>query len=287
MKKFIIFTILLLFLNNDLHSRIYADNIEIFKKSKIYELALAVEDNDYEKVQSILNKDSSLVNETDSYYGTTLLHWVIYDREYKMAELLLKNGANPHFHAHDGGTPLQLLLGYEKYPAIFYFFYCHGLIDYLKLFIIYGADVNHNDLNSTYKYKGVDGKDYYLEPYKASAYNYPIFKYLVEQGMKYDAPDVLFGPCLKANIELIHYLIIDKKVKIPHPISINSVGDTLTFLYYMRLMIFSLSSDEYKLKMEVVNYIKKEYNLDYWKEPIPSNAKFLLKGKSKEYLEKY
>lgn len=60
-------------------------------------------------------------------------------------------------------------------------------------------------------------------------------------------------------------------------------GTPLYILYYLREMVFPLDSNEYKIKMEVVNYLKTK-GLDYSKEPIPDLYK---EQYDKSYLGKY
>jgi ribose 5-phosphate isomerase RpiB len=48
-------------------------------------------------------------------------------------------------------------------------------------------------------------------------------------------------------------------------------------------MPYPLDSEGYKVKMEVVEYLKQK-GLDYWKEPIPGQY---YKNYEKAYLEKY
>ena len=173
----------------------------------------------------------------------------------KFLELLLKYGANPNPLAeselgYNNETPLLIAVSYY-------------LWDHVKLLVENGADVNLT-------------KDSMITPLAQSLVNYDIemAKYLIDHGadfnnLKFETKTIVpDGQILTSN---------------GYPIMINI--DERNILDYLRGFQFSLDAVEYKIKMEVVDFLQIQ-GLDYWKYPIPEEVRNEHKD-DPEYLLKY
>ena len=86
----------------------------------------------------------------------------------------------------------------------------------------------------------------------------------------------------KDAAKITRYLLIEKKTDFKNTFLVTINGDTTTFAGLLRNWTFDLNSDDFKIKMEIVNFIKSKQ--DYWKTSIP---KHYYNNYSKEYLDKY
>jgi len=68
----------------------------------------AVKRGDMGTVQRLVAEQPALVNEKDSSYGATALHWAALRGHAGVAQLLLATGASPQAQNKDGETPLQV-----------------------------------------------------------------------------------------------------------------------------------------------------------------------------------
>ena len=83
--------------------------------------------------------------------------------------------------------------------------------------------------------------------------------------------------------KITRYLLIEKNADFNKTFVVTIQGDTTSFAGLLRYWSFDLNSEDYKIKMEIVNYLK-EQGQDYWKTKIP---KHYYNKYPKEYLEKY
>ena len=90
------------------------NDINIYKDTSSWELALAVRDEDAHNIEKIVKDKPELLNYQDTKYGATLLLWAVGMEKYKSAETLLKCGADPNIDSTiDGETPLFRAAGYS------------------------------------------------------------------------------------------------------------------------------------------------------------------------------
>ncbi len=114
-------------------------------------------------------------------------------------------------------------------------------------------------------------------------------KLLVEQGA-----DINFGNGFQSVLfsathggkdrELIlKYLLIEKKADFKTKFALTIDGDTLRITDLLRSWRCPLESEEYQVKMDIVEYLKQN-GMDYWKTKVP---KHYFGNHSKDYLDKY
>lgn len=104
---------------------------------ELKEMITGLEDRAFNKSNFMLIKlieEIFKTNDLNSHdnNGWTLLHYAVYDEDYELVELLLKNGVNINLQINRGMTPLILATRYENEEII-------------KLLLSYGADVNIKD----------------------------------------------------------------------------------------------------------------------------------------------
>lgn len=239
----------------------------------------------YREVAIDMNKEDTLgiiktvkennlnVNYKDPKYNISLLKWAIANRKYHSCKTLLNLGANPNqTDSIDYVPPIIVAAGILDTS------------DYLKLLLEHGGNPNI----ITKKEKGQVQYTEATPLCAAASARLESVQLLIDYGGDINLSvhsDMLplTTALITQKIAIARYLIIERKADVNKVISLGIKNDTARISDLLRLNIFSLESEEYKQKMEVVNYLK-TIGIDYRASPIP---KYLLKTYPKEYLEKY
>jgi hypothetical protein len=87
---------------------------------------------------------------------------------------------------------------------------------------------------------------------------------------------------LMNQVFIVKYLLIEGKARFDYPFMETIDGKYLYLANFMREWPFKIGSDEWKCKMEIVNYLL-QHNINYYDAPIPKS----MLDHPKEYLEKY
>jgi ankyrin repeat protein len=285
-------------------------NINIYKNTPVWELALAVKKQNIRSIERIVKNKPNLINYQEPKYGATLLLWAVGTERYKSVETLLKCGADPNIVAANnpsvvGQTPLFLAAGYswvdnkaKKDPK------------YVKLLLRYGADPNKNYIDFN-----ISGKKSIIEDGTSPLMNsigcgIEKTKALVEAGAdinhKTESGKTVAIIALGAGgpnatlegMQYAYYLIVENKAKVNEPYyrSKNTTmpGDNPNDKFYpvdiLRDWIYDLGSKEYGIKMEIVKEFARQ-GINYWDAKI---NKFTLEHIKKrypdtweEYIKKY
>lgn len=254
-------------------------DVRIYENTPVWEVALAVRDNDTIKVRQLLKgKPDSVLNFREKHFGQSLLNWAVYRDSYPSSKILAELGADPNLKSFDSTS--AFIHAADK----------HETSDYVQLLLKYGGDVNAvADVNAPLRTR---------TPLITASFNrLESVKLLVEAGANANfiyrskrgniggenIQSALTSAFRGARIDIIRYLIIEVGVEFDYPFNTTIDGKPLYILSFLREMPFPLDSKEYKIKMEVVNYLLLK-GLDYWKEPIP---KRYFKNYDSAYLEKY
>lgn len=277
-------------------------NINIYRDTPVWELALAVRDQDMDRIRRILREKPNLIDYREPKYNITLLLWSIGMEKYEAAETLLKCGADPNIARKTSGqTPLLLAAGYswvdneaKKDPK------------YVKLLLNYGANPNINYVGSV-----ESGTEPGTSPLMESiGCGIEKTKALVEAGAAINhksksgrtaAIVALFAGGPNRTLESMqyaYYLIVEKKAKVNEPYfrgeHMALLGQNPNDKFYpvniLRDWVYDLDSKEYKVKMEIVKEFARQ-GVNYWDTKIP---KFTLEHIKKrypdtweEYIKKY
>lgn len=277
--KYIIVIILLASCSTMKEENLTGRDVRIYKDTPVWEVALAIRDNDTAKVRQLLTgKPYSLLNYREKYFGQSLLNWAVYRDSYNSAKVLAELGADPNLKANDSTS--AMINAADKAETS----------DYVKLILKHGGNPN--------AVADIDEPQRIRTPLIAAAFNrLESVKLLVEAGadpnftyrIKSDDSEVenlenaLITASRGEKIDIVRYLIIDAGADFNYVFSVTIENRPLSILSYFRDMLFPLNSEKHKVKMEVVQYLK-EKGLDYWKEPIPNRY---YKNYDKDYLEKY
>jgi hypothetical protein len=257
-------------------------DIRLFKKTPIWTLAKAVEKEDIEKINYLIQEKNVPINFQETRFGNTVLLWATYHGKVQSVETLLELGADPNVQDYYNGDNAIMIAS----DASFYdeTNWCNSTL--LRMMLKYGGDVNSAQQSGELAEKGSAATPLT----KASSVCLEKVKLLVDAGADINYVGINGGgnplgeALILGKVDIARYLLIEKKADYHMAEKLENIQNRpMTVVYYLRFWVFSLDSEEYKIKMEIVNYMLQQGE-DYWAEPIPRDY---LKKYPKEYLEKY
>ncbi|HTI59096.1 ankyrin repeat domain-containing protein [Mucilaginibacter sp.] len=265
-------------------SNMLGNDYRLFKGTPAWELAKAVQNEDTVKIKQEVSKNRNLLSFTEPKFGQPLLSLAVQHSSYNSVKTLLELGADPNMQStysgasavteacelglggftHEGADSrfLQLVLKYGGNPNIeghskagsaygprrtkspLSIASQEGNLNYVKILVDAGANVNYND-------------EYGSSPLSLAA----------EFGLNPDVVIYLIGK--GADYKRVFYKTAE--------------GEKKYITDEMRTWLYDLGSEEYKKKMQLVEFLKKN-GMDYRKTKIPEEYE---KDYSKKYLEQY
>ena len=253
-------------------------DVRIFKDTPVWDAAIAIRDNDTLKLRQLLKgQPKSILEFKEPFFGQTLLNWSVYRDSYSSVKVLANLGADPNIKANDSTS--AIINAADKFDT-----------SYLELMIKIGGDVN--------AIANIDEPQRIRTPIIASAGNcLESVRILVNNGANANyihrttrgniggenIQSALISSCSNNRIDIVKYLLIDVGIDFNYVFSTTLEGKPQNILYYLRNMPFELNSEQHKIKMEVVAYLKNK-GLDYCKEPLPDGFD---KNYDADYLSKY
>jgi len=277
--RFILLLMLLTSCNPTAQDQFTGRDVKLFKDTPVWEVALAIRDNDTSKLKQLLKgQPDSLLNYQEKRYGQSLLNWSVYRDNYDAAKVLAELGADPNLKAYDSTS--AFINAADKHDA-----------SWLRLLLKHGGDVNAvADTEEPQRIRTplIAASSNSLESVKllVNAGADPDYIRVTKRDAEFPGENVesaLISAVRAEKIDIVKYLIIDVGVKFDYTFNTNIEGEKLGVLYYLRRMAFPLDSEEYAMKMEVVNFLKQR-GLDYWAEPVPE---LFFKNYDSEYLKRY
>jgi len=278
-------------------------NVNIYKDTPAWELALAVEAQKINKIGKIVIEQPALLNYQDPNYGVTPLMWAVGMEKYRSAETLLKCGADPniasiHYKTFWGESPLFLASGYswvdsdaKKDPK------------FVKLLLSYGADPNWSFVESEDPDRNSVIETGTTPLMNSIGCGIEKTKALVELGA--DINRKTKSGSTAADIALLcgwnktldwakyaHYLIVEKNAIVTEPsyrrfnYGNEDPNDEFYPITTLRLWVCDLNSEKYKLKMEIVEEFARQ-GVDYWETPIHKNTLMQIKKLYPDTWEEY
>ena len=257
--------------NND--DQLLGKDIRLFK-GKPWKLAKAVEREDTVTIRRIISEGEIPIDFQEPKFGNTLLMWTVMNQKINSFKCLLQFGADPNLQDHyDGTSTLMYAADIWAKDTI-----------YLKLCLQYGGDPNAVEQGVRRPGNMTRNTPLIL----AATHSLAKVKMLVNTGADINYTNefngnALFEACVAQESEIVRYLLIGKKADFSLVKSDRIDGSVALITDWLRHWVFPLDSKEYKIKMEIVAYLK-ERGLDYWKTEIPHEVQQQF---PKEYVEKY
>ena len=192
-------------------------NVEFFRETKAYDLAIAVGQNDTERIEYLVNRNPKLLNITNDHTGSNVLGLALYLENFESFKRLLDLGADPNFiNPLTKRTPLINACRYYKKPEEY-------SIDlrYIELLLERGANPNYVVDTSFNDFKG-HNQSATSAVHEASGLNLNMLKLLINYGANpfiklnenYRLPlySAFFGN--KNTISIVNYFIDSLKVDV-------------------------------------------------------------------------
>lgn len=254
-------------------------NIKIYKDTPAWELAKAVKNQDKDKIVKISEENPEILNYQDPQYGATLLLWSIGMEKYDSAKALLECGSDPDIATIPyGKTPLLQASSYswidreaKKDPK------------YVELLLNYDADPNKSYIG----YINSESQSV-IEPdatplMRSIGAGIEKTKVLVESGADINQKSnsqstaAIYALIYDQDPRYAHYLIVEMQAIVSEPFLSKIIlsGDDPNKKFHpvdiLRDWVFDLDSEEYRMKMEIVEEFKRQ-GIDYRSTVIPKRT---------------
>lgn len=225
-------------------SNMLGNDVRLYEETPAWKLAKAVEHEHTNTIKEIVSKDNKLVNFQEPKFKQSLLEWAVYTNHFKSAQILAELGADPNIQDISGTSAfIQAAAKYET-------------SDYVRLLLKHGGDVNAVSKAE---------KQQMRTPLIAASFNrLESVKLLVDAGadvnyMSSEHECALKSACIRSHIDIVYYLIVDKKADYKRAIGYNANGDSTYVSEWISDMNFSPKSylHEDSIRNEVLGYMER------------------------------
>jgi uncharacterized protein len=271
-------------------SNLTGRDYRLFQNTPAWELAKAVQDEDEKKINEIVGKDTNLINYQDPKYGNTLLILTIMNQQIKPFKILLANKADVNIHNTYDGTSAIIEASGSKYYEI----------EYVEILLQKGANVNDIEIG-----KRREGNSTRFTPLMAAsqAGRLDIVKLLLandaEINYKNEFNQSAFTKSIMTERYNVALYLLQNGADYKQPIFYRP-GDSVPYrpeedkpMYLVDVLredFFDFNTDEYKYKMQIVDFLKSK-GIDYRAAPIPEYIRKKAQEKYpkswKDYMKKY
>lgn len=261
-------------------SELLGDDYRLFQNTPAWELAKAVEDENEDKINELINKDRKLLDYQEPIFGSTLLMLTIKNQQYKPFEVLLKNKANTKIHdTYEGSSALIEACSSKHYD-----------VKFAKLLLVYGANVNDVQVD-------IDNEGKTRTPLMLASKtgNLNLVELLVKKGAdlnyKNKHNQSAFSESIMTSRYNVAYYLLVNGIDYKTPIFFREEqGKEMFIVDILREEFLDLDTEEYEYKMKIVDFLKSK-GIDYRATPIPEYIKKKAQenypNNWQEYLEKY
>lgn len=270
-----------------------------WENKTIEDLYVAISKNNSNAIKRIIEHHPEYLNYIGSVsYDNPLIRAIAY-RHYAAAKQLLVLGADPNVHSRSTYTPMMAAIQNHPNKDIRE----DTETKYIKLLAEYGAIINDTCHYIPGELAANQTTTSMLQI--AERENDKKLRCLVELGANIeqtgvDSVTVAIQALMLNDMKAAHYLIVEKHADITHPFykfksPASQEIDYSTKHYaveFLLSMVFRLDSEDYKLKMEIVDEFKRQ-GVDYqsWKDRISQRTikqiKALYKDEWEEYVLRY
>ena len=244
-------------------------NVAMFKDTKAFELAKAIETSDLETIEKLLKEDSSLLEVTNPISGSNVLTLALYTESYEAFKKLLELGADPNFiNPYTKKSALIESIKFYERPEPY-------TIDkrYAKLLLENGADPNYTIENNFTDEKG-HFQNATSPLMQASKFDVDFVKLLISYGAnpnkKLEDESTSFTSAFtgyKNKFNVVNYYIDSLKVNVHQPMKKWSEDEYLFIQDYIKkYMSYKEGSQGYKEREKLITKLKsmgvnfKDYN---------------------------
>lgn len=262
-------------------SKLHGYDYKLFQKTPAWELAKAVWDDDFKKINELAKKDKNLINYQEPKFGETLLFLTMWHNQKETFKFLLSLGADLNIHdTYDGTSPIIEA--------------CKDRLNIEFAMILLRNGANPNDVEIG---KRREGNSTRYTPLMAAAKsgNIDLVELLVNKGANLNYKNEFDQSALSESItqgkyDVILYLL-KNGVDYRMPTSKNEDQHKTYYIEdELQYMLPELNSSEYKTKMLIVSFLK-EKGVVYKRVPVPEYVLKQVKDRYpnnwQEYLEKY
>jgi hypothetical protein len=263
-------------------SDLTGDDYRLFQNTPAWELAKAVQDENEKKINEIVKKYPALVNCQEPKYGGTLLMLTIMNQQMKSFKALLAHKADISiYNTFDGTSALIEACSFKQYD-----------IKFAEILLQQGANVNDVEVGKRRK-----GNTTRLTPLIAAAKTgkLDLVELLVKNGADINYQNEYGRSALSQAAILQRYnvvlFLLQNGVNYNLPIMYNEIQDKTYYLVdELRFFMPDIGSNEHRLKMEIVNFLRNK-GIEYKDVPIPEYVKKRAMEEYpsswREYLERY
>lgn len=254
----------------------------LFQSTPAWELAKAVEDENETKIKELLSNNPKLINYQDPKYGNTLLMLTIMNQQIKSFKILLENKADVSIHnTYDGTSALIEACNSKHYDT-----------KYADILLQNGADINDVEVG-----KRREGNTTRSTPLIMASEEgkLELVELLVKKGANINFQNEykqtpLNRAVMTEKYNVVIYLL-GSGADYKKPIFFKEEQNREMYLVdVLREDFFDFDTDEYKYKMQIVDFLKSK-GIDYRATPIPEYIKKKAQEEYpktwQEYLEKY
>jgi hypothetical protein len=232
----------------------------LFRNTPVYHMAKAVEIEDTVAITEFMASGTFSVDYKEAKFGHTLLLLAVINNKELSVTKLLDLGADPNARAFDNSNPFISACTHE--------FSLKNPRKILLLLIEFGADVNAIQMDTTYDQFG-KRKHAKITPLRSLCVGGSLesVKVLVEHGANLDAYEknehaILSTAVLSGKLDIVKYLMIDKKAPIPDYVIIRQPGTKderkMTISDLLNEHKYQENSREEELKREILTYLKEQ-----------------------------
>ena len=233
-----------------------------FDNTPIKQLAIAVESENVDEIEKLVKRDKLNLDFQDTKFGNTLLSLALINNKRKSSEYLLKLHANPNLRSpRDDSSPF---IDVCHYPINI-----ESVDSVLMMLIKYAADVNSPQIDKLSNKSNNQTITTTPLEYLCDFGTLKCVKVLFENGVKLEfypkngSNSIISRALLNPRLDILKYLLIDKKVAIPDYVEIQSEGTREEHKITLRESIenrhtqYAMDETQKELAREILDFLIK------------------------------